>query len=305
MKTPPRWTARQLGKEAKKSAAIFREARLAPTQAWKTHVEAAMKRFEEVFEILGELAPGGMTDAAIAKAFQKDLLEAMRYLAGSPISADDLKVVADVPSLAPNIIGNDTANAKRAFAVIRRVIDPFRFPWVKSNREPTEKERSAALLASSVLLAASRLGTERRSVGKKNQEDAVKNYLIALGFRQVPTRTINTIMNAPAEGEFCGECILGNRKADIVVRLHDTRIMPIECKVSNSATNSVKRINNDAAAKAVRWANDFGELQVVPTAVIAGVFKVSNLMQAQSAKLTLFWAHDLKQMKRFIGATGT
>jgi hypothetical protein len=67
----------------------------------------------------------------------------------------------------------------------------------------------------------------------------------------------------------------------------------------------VKRINNDAAAKAVRWANDFGELQVVPTAVIAGVFKVSNLMQAQSAKLTLFWAHDLRQMKRFIGATGT
>jgi hypothetical protein len=81
--------------------------------------------------------------------------------------------------------------------------------------------------------------------------------------------------------------------------------MPIECKVSNSATNSVKRINNDAAAKAVRWASDFGELQVLSTAVIAGVFKVSNLLQAQSSKLTLFWAHDLKKMKKFIEETGS
>jgi hypothetical protein len=70
--------------------------------------------------------------------------------------------------------------------------------------------------------------------------------------------------------------------------------MPIECKVSNSALNSVKRINNDAAAKAVEWLKTFGTNQVVPTAVISGVFKVNNLLQAQEAGLTLFWARDLK-----------
>lgn len=151
-----------------------------------------------------------------------------------------------------------------------------------------------------VLLAATRVGTERRSIGKKDQEDTVKKFLSKMGYKQVPTRTINTLMNAPDDGEFCAECILGSRKADIVVRLPDTRIMPIECKVSNSATNSVKRINNDAAAKAVKWCDDFGDLQIVPAAVISGVFKVTNLLQAQHSKLTIFWAHDLKKLQTFI-----
>lgn len=304
MKAPPRWTEKQLANEAKKSAALFRQARLRPTQQWKTHVDAAAKQFETLFDLLGDLGPAGMTDAAIAKAFREDLSEAMRFLAGPFISADDLKFVADVTSLVPNVIGNSPTKAKQAFAVIRQIIDPYRFPWVKGNREPADAERSAALMASSVLMAASSVGTERRNLGKKDQEDAVKNYLLSLGFKQVPARTITTLMNAPAENEFCSECKLGSRKADVVVRLPDTRLMPIECKVSNSATNSVKRINNDAAAKASRWIGDFGIVQVVPTAVIAGVFKVGNLLQAQEAGLTLFWAQDLKKLGRFIKQTG-
>lgn len=159
-------------------------------------------------------------------------------------------------------------------------------------------------MASSVLMAASSVGTERRSLGKREQEDTVTKYLVQLGFKRVPSRTITTLMNAPAENEFCAECLLGSRKADVVVRLRDTRLMPIECKVSNSATNSVKRINNDAAAKATRWIADFGGIQVVPTAVISGVFKVSNLLQAQEAGLTIFWAHDLKKLGQFIRQTG-
>ena len=64
-------------------------------------------------------------------------------------------------------------------------------------------------------------------------------------------------------------------------------------------------INNDAAAKAVDWLKTFGTSQVVPTAVISGVFKVNNLIQAQDAGLTLFWAHDLKKLGKFITSTGT
>src|SRR3546814_5622550 len=61
----------------------------------------------------------------------------------------------------------------------------------------------------------------------------------------------------------------------------DRRVMPIECKVSNSSTNSVKRLNNDAAVKAETWRNDFGQNQVVPTAVLGGVYKLHNLLDAQ------------------------
>ena len=94
--------------------------------------------------------------------------------------------------------------------------------------------------------------------------------------------------------------MFGDRKADLVVRLYDGRLMPIECKVSNSATNSVKRLNNDAAVKAEAWLKQFGTLQTVPTAVLSGVFKRHNLVQAQEAGLTIYWAHDLQPLGDFI-----
>jgi hypothetical protein len=79
--------------------------------------------------------------------------------------------------------------------------------------------------------------------------------------------------------------------------------MPIECKVSNSSTNSVKRLNNDAAAKAETWLREFGAVNVVPSAVLAGVFKRHNLKAAQEMGLTLWWAHSLDRMVDFIEAT--
>ena len=79
--------------------------------------------------------------------------------------------------------------------------------------------------------------------------------------------------------------------------------MAIECKVSNSATNSVKRLNNDAAAKAEAWLKDFGTRQVVPAAVLSGVYKLHNLEEAQNRGLALFWAHDLKALTEWIATT--
>lgn len=127
--------------------------------------------------------------------------------------------------------------------------------------------------------------------------------LLTAGLVQVPAREIATLMDAPDPGEFCGEALFGNRKADLVIRLWDGRAMPTECKVSNSSTNSVKRLNNDAAVKADRWLQDFGTVQTVPAAVLAGVYKRHNLEDAQNTGLTLFWAHDLEPMVAFIEST--
>ncbi len=197
----------------------------------------------------------------------------------------------------------DAAALRKVFGVIERVIDPHRFPWMEAGVAPTDQQREAALLASSVLLAAQRIATERRNEGKDTQETKVKDYLRSLGFEEAPTVAINTIVKGPQAMQFCAECQLGERKADVVVRLHDTRLMAIECKVSNSATNSVKRLNNDAAVKAEYWLKQFGTAQVVPAAGLAGVFKVLNLEQAQSRGLSLFWSHDLDKLGAFIDST--
>jgi hypothetical protein len=103
-------------------------------------------------------------------------------------------------------------------------------------------------------------------------------------------------------GEFCGESIVGGDKADVVLRLNDTRLMLIECKVSNSAVNSFKRINHEAAGKARKWLSSFGTAHLVPTAVISGVFNINNLLRAQEDGLTLFWAHDLKKLGQFVAS---
>ena len=97
--------------------------------------------------------------------------------------------------------------------------------------------------------------------------------------------------------------MFGGRKADIVIRLWDRRVMPTECKVSNSSTNSVKRLNNDAAVKAGKWLDEFGTAQTVPTAVLSGVYKRHNLEQAQDRDLTIFWALNLDTMVSFIEST--
>ncbi len=110
-------------------------------------------------------------------------------------------------------------------------------------------------------------------------------------------------MEAPQPGEFCQEVTLGTRKADLIVGLWDRRTMPIECKVSNSSTNSIKRLNNDAAAKAEAWLDQFGRAQVVPVAVLGGVYKLLNLEQAQDRGLTLFWVHRLRDLTDWIAQT--
>lgn len=301
--SPPRWTLDELGEDAATSASQFRAERLAVSDSWEMHYNQARSKFEQLFRILSDLSPGAITNDNLAEAYGQGLGEALRYLAGPPISDDDLHVIADVDSIAPGVLKKNPEALGKVFAVIERVIDPHRFPWIEAGTAPTEQQREAALLASSVLLAAQRIATERRNEGKENQEAKVKDYLLNQGFTEVPAVAINTIVKGPQSMQFCAECLLGERKADVVVRLHDTRLMAIECKVSNSATNSVKRLNNDAAVKAEYWIKQFGSAQVLPTAVLSGVFKVMNLEQAQRRGLSLFWSHQLGALGAFIKST--
>ncbi len=300
---PARWTQDELRYDADLSSSQFRADRLAVSDSWTSHYESARAKFELLFQKLNDLNPNAVHDGNLAGAYGSGLSEALRYLAGPPISDDDLRVIANVDSLAPGVLRKSPQVMRQVFDVIERVIDPFRFPWIKSGTMPTAEQREAALLASAVLLAAQRIATERRNDGKDEQEGKVKSYLSSLGFTEVPPVAINTIVRGPQPGQFCAECLLGERKADVVLRLHDTRLMAIECKVSNSATNSVKRLNNDAAVKAEYWLKGFGTAQVVPAAMLAGVFKPVNLSQAQTRGLALFWSHDLVKLGAFIEST--
>lgn len=303
-KYPVRWSDEELANDAIKSAAQFRAERLAISDSWETHYTEARGKFELLLSTLGDLRANAITDETLATAWGNGLGEALRYLAGPPISDDDLQVIANVESLAPGVLRRDVEASRRVFEVISRVIDAHRFPWIRDGGAPSPQQRESALLASSVLLAAQRIATERRNDGKTGQETKVKDFLKSLGFEEVPPVRINTALQGPGTKQFCAECHLQDRKADVVVRLPDTRLLAIECKVSNSATNSVKRLNNDAAVKAEYWLHQFGISHVVPAAAVAGVFKLRNLQQAQERGLAIFWTHSLDKLGTFIASTG-
>ena len=297
----PRWSDEQLEAGRQAALARFREERIQePLEAYLEAFDIYRAMVENLLEMTVDLSR--LTDAAVAVLTDDGLLDAVRYLAAPPISEDDLEILAEA-SLSPNRLRQDADMAHRVIDTILLGLDRNRFPWVAEDREPTEAERDAAALASAALMASRRVMTDRANQAKTQQESAVKTRLAAAGLREVAPHEIPTLDAAPARGEFCGESMFAGRKADIVVRLWDGRAMPTECKVSNSYLNSVKRLNNDAAVKAAQWVRDFGSVQTVPAAILAGVYKLRHLVDAQRRGLTLFWAHDLEPMIAFIDAT--
>ncbi len=69
-------------------------------------------------------------------------------------------------------------------------------------------------------------------------------------------------------------------------------MIALEAKDSSSALNSVKRLNNDTAAKAEHFARQAGKI-IINVALLSGVFQLASLKSAQDAGLYLVWAHDL------------
>jgi XamI restriction endonuclease len=305
MVEPPRWSSSELAAEAGVSASLFRAERLGePLSKWLEEYDARAAEFERLFQSHGIAHPATMSPQDIAAIFEAGLGDALRYLAGPPVSADDLKTLAEVRSFSPSRLrAKNCAGAGNLLEVLRATVDPRRFPWIAAGRDPTPDEIKTAIAASAALIAGQRVQTDRRSAGKNAQESAVKAFLRSIGFSEEPARKINTLDDAPPRGAFCAESLVGSRKADVPIRLFDGRLLPIECKVSNSALNSIKRINNDAAVKASIWHKEFGINQVVPSAMLSGVFDVANLVKAQNGDLTLFWAHRFSDLGDFIEAT--
>ena len=260
---PPKWTAEEFEREAAQAIRHFRETRM--HEPLEAYLDYVEEYRRQVETLIEETVDlTRLSNLAVELLTNPQRLTAIRYLASPAISEDDLKVLADA-ALTP--------------------------------------KRLNAVVSTAALIATQKVQTGRRNEAKKTQEGAVADALRAAGFTEAPTRAVTNMSHLPAHGEFCAEALFGSRKADLIVRLWDGRVMPTECKVSNSSTNSVKRLNNDAAVKARTWIQEFGTVTCVPAAVLSGVFKTRNLISAQADGLTLFWAHGLDRMIAVINST--
>jgi hypothetical protein len=300
--SPKRWSIDQLQKDARQAREFFRHERLEePLELYNEFFGKFAGLFGELIDNLPALVANPIDAALVADLIDgRDAQKVFRYLAAPPISSDDLMTVADA-TLAPSRLRLDAESAKRVRDTVLAIMDPHRFPRVTQNRKPTKQERATAIISSAVLAAAREVESRRRNTAKEAQEKAVKGLLISIGMKEVKTRDIPMLTAAPAPGEFCGESRLAGTRADVVVRLQDGRVMAIECKVSNSAVNSYKRIVHDTGGKAATWFAQLGRAQVIPSAVLSGVFTAANLEDVQDNKgVTLYWQHRLSDIADFV-----
>jgi hypothetical protein len=295
---PSVWTQAQLSEEAQRSLEAFRNRRLAePTTRYPELLALAQHAMRKLIRTLSAVDPDHPDPAQLRKIWSDPVaFNSLRYVAGPPVSADDLGILVTTSTkkLSMSRLRTDDDLAISTLAMICRLTDDSRFPWVKDKRSATPEEIKRAVYSTASLHATQLLATERRGYGRK-VEETLANALTGIGFQRVPAPNGGKILapnQHPAPRTFYNECSLRARKTDLLIGLSDGRAVAVEAKDSASVLNSVKRVLNDTAAKARYWDSQYGKT-VVPVALLSGVFGVDNLQSAQQDGLYLVWTHDL------------
>lgn len=258
----------------------------------------------ELFERTDFLRELGRSEDVLAS--NQDLLNAARYLTAPTVSAGTLELIA-----------TDVSKAE----TIDRYLDRDRFPWLDSNQqvELSDPTVRAAIKISATVWTEQRVATKARTESSRKQEHLVRDALGSAGLTYVEPKTIRERISefgdSPAEGlmpknyqealkrgEFTREIRVAGSKCDVPARLPNGKLLPIECKVSNTEVNSVKRLLRETGGKHSRWRAAFGELNT--GAVLGGAFKLLNLQQAQREGMLIFFDHDLDSLKRYVAAGG-
>src|SRR6185295_7736132 len=164
----PSWDREQLDAARIAAIDVFRTERMEePLEAYLNNFDNYQGVIEDLLETTVDLTD--LDSTALDILTDQKMLEALRYVPGPPISADDLKVVADA-ALSKSRLKADPEMVRRIVQVILAGLDRRRFPWVAESREASDAERNAAVIASAALIAMRRTETSRRSEEKNKQE---------------------------------------------------------------------------------------------------------------------------------------
>ena len=302
-----RWTAEEIGADAALAVAEFRSRRLAePLHRYLAVFHAHEAEVRSLVEDLDRVLTDADATTLGALWASDEGRSAFRYLGAPPISSDDLETLAEAPLSSASAMESSGDKRGRLIGVLRAVLDPRRFPWIESARTPTRGELEAAVLATTALVASQRVQTLRRGDEKSSIEGAVRGLLVGMGWQAGQSRGARGIQNllndSPAEKTFLTQVNLGKDNADVVVRLGNGHLLAIECKGSNSAINSRKRLNKEAVQNAQGWLEKYGG-EVIPAVALQGVFNPRYVLAAQDTPMLIFWAHRLDDLVAFVNAS--
>lgn len=229
--------------------------------------------------------------------------EMLRQLTAPPLSQDQFKLLC--PAWSKSSEKNDkpvkSLVARQVAEVVRRWIDPRII-------EGLNADRLAEVAAGPLyILARQKYETDRRTQASRQQEAAVIALLDGLGYAKSDSRQIDQPWTV-GEGRymhkttFCG-ATKSTAEVDIAVGLPGGRLLAIECKVSNDATNSIKRVN-DVLKKRESWEKGYGRV-LTTGAVLSGVIANKDVLRLSSAGVCVFFSHDLTSLNQYLSTAAS
>lgn len=301
-----KWKPAEIRKDAIRAKELFRKRRVGePRERYLQAFQVIERANRTLTPQLTELFRDPLNVKLLVSIVKdRELLSAFRYLAAPPVSEDDLETLSGA-RLSWKQLQAEPEKALAVRDVISSILDVKRFGWLREHRKPTRSEMAAAVLASSVVASAQRVQTERRSEERAALQDVVSKLLVSLGYQKMkkPAGGIQNLRrDAPVPGQYMDEVLIGEHNADVAIGLKDYRVLAIECKGSNSEINSRKRINKEVARDASSWVQKFGD-DIVPGALIQGVFNAGYIERAQETPVVFFWAHRLEDLRKFLKAS--
>ena len=295
----------QIREDAFAARSEFRQRRLdVPLADYERIFPVAEAAADTVIDALGSILGTPADKDLIADIVaDKAQFSALRNLAASPISADDLNTLLDAV-LSRKAVRGSQALADRIAQLLRDCLDPKRFPWIAASRAATPAELATARLATAVLITVSTVQAARRGEESKALEGKVEDILLAAGYEKTRKRAGGIKLGAhfPERGTFVRTCAFGTHNADFVIALGDGRVLALECKASNSEVNGFKRLNKECVVDAGDWYRKFGESNVLAAAALRGVFKATNVVSAQEQRVHIFWWHRMEALADFLAA---
>ena len=288
---PPKWTSDEFEQDRQQAISRFVHSTM---PSWETSYEKCFDRcYPIVWRVLEKLNFGLHLDLL---GLDEEEFNVLRFLSSPHLSQDNYKTLLDTICTEE---GCDKTDA--ALSIAWATVDRRRFPWIDSLREPSDTEKVAVARWTAGIWASQLAQTENRNRPSKRQEHAVREVLKESGYDASHDRGGIVLASDLPIGEFRqSETIVAGTKCDVPVRLRDGRLMLIECKVSNSSTNSTKRLIREVCGKADTWRRKFGD-EVVLAVVLEGVFSLLNLEQAQNEYGEfIFWESRLEVLSEYL-----
>ncbi len=234
-------------------------------------------------------------------------LTVIRQLMAPPISQDQFALLCvGYPKGTEKTGGRVNLKAASAVdSVFKAGRDRVLTRWLDANRAPTPVEVRNLLHGISPLLSIQTTATIRRGRMSAEQESAVVSMLKKRGWNRQLSGLIFQLTDVKPQ-HFLHKTKFATKnqpqEVDIACGLPGTVVLAMECKATNDATNSVKRIN-DVLKKATAWQNHWGSF-VRTAALLQGVIEFKDVRRLLDANVEVFWSHDLQAFETWLTNQG-